>query len=478
MYEMRSEAKTTKLDKQLVDRKYSKDSFDRFGDDLCQLLLSYLTINDKIKFECISKQWQTLVFNTQRKLILNLNVEDSIQTFPMTDELYKNCDKIHETLFKKFKFIKELEIKYSIDDKTVDLITNYCQDLERVQFCVLYFTVSNESFIQIGRTFGQKFANTLKYIDIEDRADNKLLEIIMALAKNLTAIKPMISFQQFLELNLFKLEEIVEIWPQSMTQMKTFSDKYCKQIKKLGLTLSSSFSDALKELSRFENLEDLKLIVYSGYGQRLSIDNQLLSIANNCDKINKLSLIFNWGLIHGKLLQVFGSFKALEHIFIHFTEQLEGSIGNIDFLKNCQNLKSLKLSFFGLNDNFYKDIDLYLPQLKSIEFDCSRSSPHCVTDNTLENLAKIQNLTKLFINCNKITISGIQKFIKNSPQIKTIHSNDRTISKKTIDAFIKRANNNEKIKYEFIPSDSRDEVFISKTHRIPHNLSVKKLMKK
>ncbi len=62
MYEMRSEAKTTKLDKQLVDRKYSKDSFDRFGDDLCQLLLSYLTINDKIKFECISKQWQTLVF--------------------------------------------------------------------------------------------------------------------------------------------------------------------------------------------------------------------------------------------------------------------------------------------------------------------------------------------------------------------------------------------------------------------------------
>jgi hypothetical protein len=136
------------------------------------------------------------------------------------------------------------------------------------------------------------------------------------------------------------------------------------------------------------------------------------------------------------------------------------------------------LSFFGLNDNFYKDIDIHLPQLKSIEFNCSQSSPHCVTDKTLENLAKMKNLTKLFINCEKTTISGIQKFIKNSPQIKTIHSNDRTISKKTIDAFIERANNNEKIKYEFIPSDSRDEVFISKTDQIPHNLLVKKLMKK
>jgi hypothetical protein len=118
-------------------------------------------------------------------------------------------------------------------------------------------------------------------------------------------------------------------------------------------------------------------------------------------------------------------------------EPLEGSIGNIDFFKNCKNLKSLKLSFFGLNDNFYKDIDIYLPQLKSIEFDCSRSS-HFVTDKTLENLAKMQNLTQLFINCEKITISGIQKFIKNSPQIKKIHSNDRTISKKTIVAFVEK----------------------------------------
>ncbi len=31
-------------------------SFERFGDDLCQLLLSFLPISDKIKFECVSKQ--------------------------------------------------------------------------------------------------------------------------------------------------------------------------------------------------------------------------------------------------------------------------------------------------------------------------------------------------------------------------------------------------------------------------------------
>ncbi len=135
--------------------------------------------------------------------------------------------------------------------------------------------------------------------------------------------------------------------------------------------------------------------------------------------------------------------------------------------------------FYRLRDSFYKDIDIHLPQLKSIEFNCSeRPSYHCVNDKTLENLAKMQNLTQLSINCEKIIISGIEKFIKNSPQIKTVYSNDRTISKRTIDAFIERANQNEKIKYEFTPSDSEYKVMISIINKIPHNLSVKKLEKK
>jgi hypothetical protein len=48
---------------------YPKNSFERFGDDLCELLLSYLSISDKIHFDCVSKQWQRLVFNKQKILI-------------------------------------------------------------------------------------------------------------------------------------------------------------------------------------------------------------------------------------------------------------------------------------------------------------------------------------------------------------------------------------------------------------------------
>ena len=33
-------------------RQYSRDSFDRFGDDLTELILSFMSFEDKIRLEC------------------------------------------------------------------------------------------------------------------------------------------------------------------------------------------------------------------------------------------------------------------------------------------------------------------------------------------------------------------------------------------------------------------------------------------
>ncbi|CAG2112406.1 unnamed protein product [Medioppia subpectinata] len=41
---------------------YAKNSMDRFGDDLCALLLSYLSIEDRFRCEYVSKQFQRTVF--------------------------------------------------------------------------------------------------------------------------------------------------------------------------------------------------------------------------------------------------------------------------------------------------------------------------------------------------------------------------------------------------------------------------------
>ena len=38
---------------------------DSFGDDLTELILSYLTLGDKVRLECVSKQWKRCVFQRQ-----------------------------------------------------------------------------------------------------------------------------------------------------------------------------------------------------------------------------------------------------------------------------------------------------------------------------------------------------------------------------------------------------------------------------
>jgi hypothetical protein len=48
----------------------NRDSFDRFGDDLCELILSYLEIYYTFYYQCVSKQWSRLIYNRQSTLTL------------------------------------------------------------------------------------------------------------------------------------------------------------------------------------------------------------------------------------------------------------------------------------------------------------------------------------------------------------------------------------------------------------------------
>jgi hypothetical protein len=43
----------------------------RICDDLCEVLLSYLSFEDKIKFECVSHQFQRCIFNKENTLTTN-----------------------------------------------------------------------------------------------------------------------------------------------------------------------------------------------------------------------------------------------------------------------------------------------------------------------------------------------------------------------------------------------------------------------
>ena len=58
---------------------YIKNSFERFGDDLTELVLSYISFEDCFHYKCVSKQWKQLIFNKQKHLNIRHKSENWIK---------------------------------------------------------------------------------------------------------------------------------------------------------------------------------------------------------------------------------------------------------------------------------------------------------------------------------------------------------------------------------------------------------------
>ncbi|CAG2109180.1 unnamed protein product [Medioppia subpectinata] len=67
---------------------YAKDSMDRFGDDLCALLLFQLSLEDRFRCECVSKQFQRTAFGSVVDITLNDNLISKTQGIPETETYY------------------------------------------------------------------------------------------------------------------------------------------------------------------------------------------------------------------------------------------------------------------------------------------------------------------------------------------------------------------------------------------------------
>jgi hypothetical protein len=129
------------------------NSFDRFGDDLCELILNYLKINDKIVLESLSKQWQRLIFNKQKSLSMTnhyksenlvknmFNLRKMERIGPLYNTRYRGNNewfyKIKmlslKKVFKSFKFIKYFDLgkDCKIDSHFIGLIADNCHRLKK-----------------------------------------------------------------------------------------------------------------------------------------------------------------------------------------------------------------------------------------------------------------------------------------------------------------------------------------------------------
>ena len=176
----------------------NSDSFDdRFCDDLCEDILQYLPLKDKLRLECVSKQFQRTVLQKHNEIILEVNLEQSIysrrsvfnydpsyepnvlrlnywpqypasleldpqlETFAFITHYYKPI----ESLLRKCPHIQRIDLtgfhrcNKVIAQLMIEIITKYCNHL--IGFNVLEFYSNGSEFQEFCRKFGPKLKSFL-----------------------------------------------------------------------------------------------------------------------------------------------------------------------------------------------------------------------------------------------------------------------------------------------------------------------------
>ncbi len=420
---------------------------------MCEVLLSYLSFEDKIRFECVSKQFQRLIFNKQHII--------DIQYFLLVNESINI--KVFESVLKKCKFINNIigyEFQFKNEKQFIELIIKYCNDLKSIQFC---FNAINDDLIE---KFGNKFGHKLKEIktiaDYDKSVDtiNKYKKLLR-LCPNLVSIESYLSYfvdeNELLLTKLSKLKTIVE--SEDIKLLKTFVNNYKNSLTSISLNASfygeqneNELIFLMQRISELKNLKEFELEFESIDNTSQLFINNFRAIGFQCNQLKSFKLVFdNWYKLKIKrIYDSFNFFKNLNYLDLNldFADEEINEI-SCQSLKELKLLMNLKLQNPVMNDIFFKDIDKHLPQLKHLDIMVDNNQ---ITDKALNSLSKLSKLKTLRIDSfDRLIFIAEEKLlnvINNCPQINSIRFERRpNITHKTIDALIALALRKPRIQY-------------------------------
>ena len=163
---------------------YAKDSFDRFGDDLTEEILQYLILEDKVRLECVSKQWRRLVFNKQFEIIItpfdkNKKSINKVIAKTGTDDTKQLNERHLESVLKKCPNIKRVDFGLEVNSSVLSLIGRYCPNIKSLT----YEYSNEEKSLDFYRMYGHKLEELILSHDnesnrLEDDEINEMINFI------------------------------------------------------------------------------------------------------------------------------------------------------------------------------------------------------------------------------------------------------------------------------------------------------------
>ena len=372
---------------------YSKNSFDRFGDDLTELILQYLTFEDKIRLECLSKQWQRCVYQRQFVITIalyNFGCKNSLKqvlTKTGTDGRKQLNEQHLESVLKKCPNIEEVHLCLEVNSSVLSLIGRYCPNIKSLTYVYINVEKSLEFFSSYGHKlevlYLYKMLIRVNQLEDNTEKDNEMLNSFLKFCPNLKTISfPRESYPLFKDIKILpKLKEIyyLRINSENVNQMKLLSDKYSKTLKTLFVSLIDLTDEELKTciecIARFENLKELILSI-SAPEITQPIDDCLSLIGQKCNKLLKLQFTdFSSTTKSNQFFKAITEFKAIKVLRISFIRNNTVLSGSVECFKHCKQLNELDINYPELREDFFANIVSFVPKLQLIKIKSDQQFP-------------------------------------------------------------------------------------------------------
>jgi len=471
----------------------NRDSFShRICDDLCEVLLSYLSFEDKIRFVCFLKQWKKLIFNkqfiievTQRSRgdkIYGLSKLLKVHHLDMFafESLLKKCHFINQIMFNKIDYIS-----FQNRGQVLQSITKYSNNLKKIS--IDFIGISEDIIKRFGIKFGPKLITIHFNARMGQRRERHSMpkdnfKLLFRLCPKLeqvfdVRIDALIDGNKKLLPKLTKIGEIYDIDTTDEKEIKEIFDGYKDTLKHLNINLEPEFVVVvMRGISDLIRLESLKLVFSFDFDiiQMYTFVENVRLIADKCTQIKHLAFIN----LDMRVLHTISYFTQIQSLEISLAKCEESHPIHVKSLNGCKKLTKLKIKFGQIDDHFFEDINLYLPQLTHL----IATTNHHISDNSLQSLSKLKNLKSVvFESCYNssrskgspsITDSGIRDFIDKCPSIQSIDlKRGPNISYKTIDTLIALALRKPRIDFYYFFQSIENWCFIP-LNDIENNKSV------
>ena len=425
------------LDRQTVNKKSFSD---RICDDLCEEILQYLSLEDKLKLEGVSKQFQRTVLKKHKELFIGKNKSTTIRKskekykYFLIENISIGLKYIYwslEVLLKKCPNITSIELRDSFGRygyyELFRLITKYCNNLREIVFGEN--EMNDINFQEFQRKFGPKinFIHRLKDANNYNLFPNieKLIFKSELLYQSNKQLIPRLKLNKLKKLEVIILEEHM---------VKTCVDTF-PTLTHLNIEFRPPNTELIVNSLKFiSNLKHLIHLSFKSFGEiNEIICVSLKRMANKCQKLKSFECDFNItdNLDIRQLLSPFEAFPALKRLCLTINCQDLEDFDINDFIsfeafKGLSNITHLTLrfdeSYYEIEANILTDIDIHLPKLQYLELKEIKVTPEEVTQmaDILSRLSRLQTLKLTFsegIDCDEFE----EKIREKCRKIGTIH---------------------------------------------------------